>query len=273
VNSIFATFPKENYITRGHALLVFEEQCDLETTAMDDMLLFFNDIGRIVYHKEKKLREIVILKPSWLFDTMASILYVPPREGHIGEGDRHFTAFLIKMGRDVRKNNPAYVKLYEGILDQEYMNNIWADYPNCREVMKNLLLMYDLVFESYANPGKYIVPSLLPDKEFSESDDKWCGSCFFEFWEKKEESGSCSLYTFMPPRLWTRLLSRVWKDSHELQDQKGEGTYLFRSSARFRCYSQFFELCYDKISARIEVSVIGIACLLSCPNYVLSLLL
>ncbi len=118
------------------------------------MLKWFNQMGLVMYHDEKALKDLVVIDPARFLVEPASCI--------ICQHDMHENDAL----RAAKSQKPhLYQLLRKGILTREMMHVIWSDVvvPR-RDAVELLMTKYQLILplaNENENDDRFLVPALL----------------------------------------------------------------------------------------------------------------
>lgn len=148
--------------------------CKVSTSNLFDLLVFFHELGYLMWHTDPGLRDVIILDPIDFFVKPASKIIFDPKV--------HNLSHLTEPKWD------ALIK--HGILDKSLLSDLWEDLNQDRDYLLNLMCRYGLLVPHVSITENlsdtYIVPSLLSSSSRQHHrqwlvDGAYYQTCFFVF--------------------------------------------------------------------------------------------
>lgn len=147
--------------------------CKVSTSNLFDLLDFFNELGYLMWHNHRGLRDVIILDPIDFFVKPATKIIFDPKVHNLSHS-----------------SEPKWNALKHGILDSSLLSDLWEDLIQDRNYLLNLMCRYGLLVPYVSITEKlsdtYIVPSLLLSSSRQHhrqwlDDGEYYQTCFFVF--------------------------------------------------------------------------------------------
>ena len=126
----------------------------VDDTEVADALLFFHDLGYIVFYNDARLRNLIILEPQWIINRITAII----RD--------HSTLHVMAIDKDLKNTFPLEWSDFvnEGKVSAGLLQRLWAGFGDF-DMLVALLCRFGLLVP--LNPPDntiYLVPSLVAKK-------------------------------------------------------------------------------------------------------------
>ena len=131
------------------------EQCGIrDEKEQDEVLEFFHRNTSIMHFNQPGLRELVIKKPQWMFNALATLITDRPK--FIGLSDTDFRGLPEEAVLDPVRWDRLW---------KEHISPVNAELPGRLEVLR-ILVRFSLL--AHMGDGRYLIPAMLPEKSIEQ---------------------------------------------------------------------------------------------------------
>jgi len=183
--------------------------CKVSTSNLIDLLVFFHELGYLMWHNHPGLRDVIILDPIDFFVKPATKIIFDPKVHNLSHSSEPKWDALTK----------------HGILDKSLLSDLWEDFNQDRDYLLSLMCRYGLLVPQINNSTSelsdtYIVPSLLLSSSRQHHrqwlDDKvYYQTCYFYFSTSEVLTKPCiqvidlKYVGFLPNGLFERIVGKA----------------------------------------------------------------